>query len=232
MSLRISAVATGCRVRGHRAEQRDGKNVAEARRSTTGLAAGFAVGTSTVVVLQAHQSHVLAICGFFSRMLLTSMKEPSRPELGRCRSLWRLRCAHVEVMMVAAWFVTLALRQAAARLGLLRCAWHPALFVFSSSLFFHPGSDCRAKVRLTVAEVTTKRGEDPPFSRVSPPPPPDPAPQPSAGHPALPFLIAAGTVVFRRVSPVRRCGASIWDRPGHTRRYCARPCRHDGQQEV
>ena len=39
--------------------------------------------------------------------------------------------APMSVMMVAAWFATLALRQAAARLGLLRYVWHPALFVFA-----------------------------------------------------------------------------------------------------
>jgi protein AaeX len=39
--------------------------------------------------------------------------------------------APMSVVMVAAWFVTVALRQAAARLGLLRYVWHPALFVFA-----------------------------------------------------------------------------------------------------
>jgi protein AaeX len=39
--------------------------------------------------------------------------------------------APISVMMVAAWFVTIALRRVAARFGLLRYVWHPALFVFS-----------------------------------------------------------------------------------------------------
>ena len=34
-------------------------------------------------------------------------------------------------MMVAAWVVTIALRRFAARFGLLRYVWHPALFVFA-----------------------------------------------------------------------------------------------------
>jgi protein AaeX len=34
-------------------------------------------------------------------------------------------------MMVAAWFVTIALRRLADRTGLLRYVWHPALFVFA-----------------------------------------------------------------------------------------------------
>ncbi len=34
-------------------------------------------------------------------------------------------------MMVAAWVVTITLRWSAARFGLLRYVWHPALFVFS-----------------------------------------------------------------------------------------------------
>jgi hypothetical protein len=32
--------------------------------------------------------------------------------------------------MIAAWFVTIVLRRAAARFGLLQHVWHPALFVF------------------------------------------------------------------------------------------------------
>jgi len=33
------------------------------------------------------------------------------------------------VMLVIAWVVTIALRRAAVRFGLLRHVWHPALFV-------------------------------------------------------------------------------------------------------
>jgi hypothetical protein len=32
--------------------------------------------------------------------------------------------------MIAAWFVTIVLRRAAARFGLLQHVWHSALFVF------------------------------------------------------------------------------------------------------
>jgi hypothetical protein len=39
--------------------------------------------------------------------------------------------APISVMMVAAWFVTVGLRWIAVRYGLLRHAWHPALFVFA-----------------------------------------------------------------------------------------------------
>jgi hypothetical protein len=39
--------------------------------------------------------------------------------------------APISVMMVAAWFVTVGLRRIAARYGLLRHTWHPALFVFA-----------------------------------------------------------------------------------------------------
>jgi protein AaeX len=39
--------------------------------------------------------------------------------------------APISLMMVAAWFVTVALRRAASRSGLLRYVWHPALFVFA-----------------------------------------------------------------------------------------------------
>jgi hypothetical protein len=34
-------------------------------------------------------------------------------------------------MMVAAWVITITLRRSAARFGLLRYVWHPALFVFA-----------------------------------------------------------------------------------------------------
>jgi hypothetical protein len=37
----------------------------------------------------------------------------------------------ISVMLVAAWVVTITLRWSAARFGLLRYVWHPALFVFS-----------------------------------------------------------------------------------------------------
>ena len=39
--------------------------------------------------------------------------------------------APISLMMVAAWLVTIALRRAASRFGLLRYVWHPALFVFA-----------------------------------------------------------------------------------------------------
>ena len=38
--------------------------------------------------------------------------------------------APISVLMIAAWIVTVGLRRAAARFGLLRHAWHPALLVF------------------------------------------------------------------------------------------------------
>ena len=39
--------------------------------------------------------------------------------------------APISLMMVAAWIVTIALRRSAARFGLLRYIWHPAIFVFA-----------------------------------------------------------------------------------------------------
>jgi hypothetical protein len=39
--------------------------------------------------------------------------------------------APISVMMVAAWVATIGLRRVAARFGLLRHVWHPALFVFA-----------------------------------------------------------------------------------------------------
>jgi protein AaeX len=39
--------------------------------------------------------------------------------------------ASISLMMIGAWFVTIALRRVASRSGLLRYVWHPALFVFA-----------------------------------------------------------------------------------------------------
>ena len=46
-------------------------------------------------------------------------------------NLFGVYVAPMSVMMVAAWVVTIGLRRLAARFGLLRYVWHPAVFVFS-----------------------------------------------------------------------------------------------------
>jgi hypothetical protein len=46
--------------------------------------------------------------------------------------LFGVYVAPISVMLVVAWVITIALRHAAARCGLLRHVWHPALFVFST----------------------------------------------------------------------------------------------------
>jgi protein AaeX len=43
--------------------------------------------------------------------------------------LFGVYVAPISVMLVIAWVVTIALRRAAIRFGLLRRVWHPALFV-------------------------------------------------------------------------------------------------------
>jgi hypothetical protein len=45
--------------------------------------------------------------------------------------LFGVYVAPISGMLVAAWVVTVALRRLAARFGLLRHVWHPALFVFA-----------------------------------------------------------------------------------------------------
>jgi hypothetical protein len=40
--------------------------------------------------------------------------------------------APISLMMMAAWFVLIALRRVADHFGLLRHVWHPVLFVFAS----------------------------------------------------------------------------------------------------
>ena len=46
-------------------------------------------------------------------------------------NLFGVYVAPISLLMIAAWLVTGALRRVAARFGLLRHVWHPALFVFS-----------------------------------------------------------------------------------------------------
>jgi hypothetical protein len=46
-------------------------------------------------------------------------------------NLFGVYVAPISLLMIAAWFVTVASRRVAARFGLLRHVWHPALFVFS-----------------------------------------------------------------------------------------------------
>jgi protein AaeX len=46
-------------------------------------------------------------------------------------NLFGVYVAPMSLMMVAAWVITIGLRRFAARFGLLRYVWHPALFVFS-----------------------------------------------------------------------------------------------------
>jgi hypothetical protein len=46
-------------------------------------------------------------------------------------NLFGVYVAPLSLILVGAWFVTIALRRLASRFGLLRHAWHPALFVFS-----------------------------------------------------------------------------------------------------
>jgi len=45
--------------------------------------------------------------------------------------LFGIYVAPFSVLMVVAWLVTIGLRRAANRYGLLREVWHPSLFVFA-----------------------------------------------------------------------------------------------------
>jgi hypothetical protein len=45
--------------------------------------------------------------------------------------LFGVYIAPMSLMLVVAWLVTIALRRLAARFGLLRHVWHPALFTFA-----------------------------------------------------------------------------------------------------
>jgi hypothetical protein len=39
--------------------------------------------------------------------------------------------APISLLIIAAWFITIALRRVADRFGMMRHVWHPALFVFA-----------------------------------------------------------------------------------------------------
>jgi protein AaeX len=45
--------------------------------------------------------------------------------------LFGVYVAPMSLMLLAAWVAMIALRQVAARYGLLRHVWHPALFMFA-----------------------------------------------------------------------------------------------------
>ena len=45
--------------------------------------------------------------------------------------LFGVYVAPLSLILVGSWFVTIMLRRVAGRLGLLRHAWHPALFMFA-----------------------------------------------------------------------------------------------------
>ena len=46
-------------------------------------------------------------------------------------NLFGVYVAPISPMMVAAWIVAIGFRRFAARFGLLRDVWHPAIFVFA-----------------------------------------------------------------------------------------------------
>jgi hypothetical protein len=46
-------------------------------------------------------------------------------------SMFGVYVAPISMMIVTTWLVTIVLRSAAGRFGLLRYVWHPALFSFS-----------------------------------------------------------------------------------------------------
>jgi protein AaeX len=46
-------------------------------------------------------------------------------------NLFGVYVAPISLILVAAWVITVGLRRVAARYGLLRYVWHPALFVWA-----------------------------------------------------------------------------------------------------
>ena len=47
-------------------------------------------------------------------------------------NLFGVYVAPMSMLMIAAWFATLALRRVSGRFGLMQYVWHPALFVFAT----------------------------------------------------------------------------------------------------
>jgi len=46
-------------------------------------------------------------------------------------NLFGVYVAPISILIIAAWFLTIAMRRLADRFGLLSFVWHPALFVFA-----------------------------------------------------------------------------------------------------
>jgi hypothetical protein len=53
-------------------------------------------------------------------------------------NLFGVYVAPMSLMMIAAWVFTIGLRRLAARFGLMRYVWHPALFVFAVYMIVLP----------------------------------------------------------------------------------------------
>jgi protein AaeX len=72
--------------------------------------------------------------------------------------------APMSLMMVVAWIVAIGLRRIAARFGLLRDVWHPAMFVFAVYMIVV------STIVLTVAAPTkaTQRSPKPNINRLRP----------------------------------------------------------------
>ena len=64
-------------------------------------------------------------------------------------NLFGVYVAPISIMMLGAWLVTIVLRRVAARWGLLRYVWHPALFVFAVYIIV------LSSFMLTVARVSS-----------------------------------------------------------------------------
>ena len=93
------------------------------------LAARPGAGPETQLALRARSS-ILAISEALTAACLLFRRGSARMRFTEI-DLFGVYVAPISVMMVAAWFVTIALRRVADRFGLLHHVWHPALFVFA-----------------------------------------------------------------------------------------------------
>ena len=103
--------------------------VARLRQLDRRLASGPDTGLESAIGVRARESHSDHVGGALSTCVLfrCGSERMSFAEI----NLFGVYVAPISLMMIGAWFVTIALRLLASRYGLLRYVWHPALFVFA-----------------------------------------------------------------------------------------------------
>jgi hypothetical protein len=94
------------------------------------LASLPSTGSEAFLALQAREIILAISNGLSQHSSYFDAGEPVRVRFTEINA-FGVYVAPMSLIMVAAWFVTIARRRLASRFGLLRYVWHPALFVFA-----------------------------------------------------------------------------------------------------